>query len=74
MTWNLAPLCTFCGERKPRKTCSLCRQAVYCGTQCQRRHWYEGTKASESPSEVGTPHKKLCRRVFVPGRKGTARV
>lgn len=28
-----------CGTNNPAKRCAFCKQAYYCGVECQRRHW-----------------------------------
>lgn len=40
--------CSTCGEEKPDKKCSKCKQVQYCDRECQRLHWFA--------------HKKLCAR------------
>jgi len=52
----------FWGAAGPRKTCSLCKVAFYCGTECQRAHW------SQTPADLS--HKTQCLRIYVRGSKG----
>ncbi|XP_031633079.1 ankyrin repeat and MYND domain-containing protein 2 [Contarinia nasturtii] len=40
--------CSTCGEEKPDKKCSKCKQVQYCDRECQRLHWFA--------------HKKVCAR------------
>lgn len=47
-------LCSYCQKELQKiNTCSLCRRAMYCDTECQRKHW----KAS---------HKGECSRSAAP--------
>ncbi|CRK92769.1 CLUMA_CG006293, isoform A [Clunio marinus] len=41
--------CKTCGEEKPDKKCSKCKQVQYCDRECQRLHWWM--------------HKKECARL-----------
>lgn len=43
-------LCSTCGDEKPDKKCSKCKQVQYCDRECQRLHWFI--------------HKKECGRVI----------
>lgn len=36
--------CFACGKERARRTCAGCKQAVYCGAECQRSHWKAGHK------------------------------
>lgn len=40
--------CSTCGEEKPGKKCSKCKEVQYCDRECQRLHWFV--------------HKKMCAR------------
>ncbi|XP_011183781.1 ankyrin repeat and MYND domain-containing protein 2 [Zeugodacus cucurbitae] len=40
--------CSSCGNEKPDKKCSKCKQVKYCDRECQRLHWFM--------------HKKTCAR------------
>lgn len=40
--------CSTCGEEKPDKKCSKCKEVQYCDRECQRLHWFM--------------HKKTCAR------------
>lgn len=42
-------LCSTCGDEKPDKKCSKCKQVQYCDRECQRLHW--------------PIHKKECARL-----------
>lgn len=33
-------LCSTCGDEKPDKKCSKCKQVQYCDRECQRLHWF----------------------------------
>lgn len=41
--------CSTCGDEKPDKKCSKCKQVQYCDRECQRLHWWL--------------HKKECARL-----------
>lgn len=41
--------CSTCGDEKPDKKCSKCKQVQYCDRECQRLHWWL--------------HKKECARM-----------
>lgn len=43
--------CSSCGEEKPDKKCSKCKEVQYCDRECQRLHWFM--------------HKKVCARPVV---------
>ena len=36
--------CCVCGATGASKLCGKCRQAKYCSSKCQRRHWTDGHK------------------------------
>ncbi len=48
---SMLPCCASCGKSAEYKRlfCGKCGIAVYCGKQCQKKHWDEG-------------HRKLCRQ------------
>lgn len=46
---DLNTLCSTCGDEKPDKKCSKCKQVQYCDRECQRLHWWL--------------HKKECARL-----------
>uniref|UniRef100_A0A4Y0BN56 MYND-type domain-containing protein n=1 Tax=Anopheles funestus TaxID=62324 RepID=A0A4Y0BN56_ANOFN len=48
--------CSSCGEEKPDKKCSKCKEVQYCDRQCQRLHWFT--------------HKKVCSRPSVAAGEG----
>ncbi|KAL9698920.1 hypothetical protein quinque_002361 [Culex quinquefasciatus] len=52
--------CSSCGEEKPDKKCSKCKEVQYCDRECQRLHWFM--------------HKKVCARPVAPtaGTQGQA--
>lgn len=57
--------CSSCGEEKPDKKCSKCKEVQYCDRECQRLHWFMHKKACSRPqtttsqsstlSSLGTP-------------------
>lgn len=46
---DLNAFCSTCGDEKPDKKCSKCKQVQYCDRECQRLHWWL--------------HKKECARL-----------
>ncbi|XP_053674817.1 ankyrin repeat and MYND domain-containing protein 2 [Anopheles nili] len=54
--------CSSCGEEKPDKKCSKCREVQYCDRQCQRLHWFTHKKVCSRPTgatgEVPSPAAK----------------
>lgn len=46
---DLDAFCVTCGDEKPDKKCSKCKQVQYCDRECQRLHWWL--------------HKKECARL-----------
>lgn len=46
-------VCSSCGEEKPDKKCSKCREVQYCDRQCQRLHWFTHKKFCARPSSTG---------------------
>ncbi|GAB0096235.1 ankyrin repeat and MYND domain-containing protein 2 [Sergentomyia squamirostris] len=55
--------CSSCGEEKPDKKCSKCKEVQYCDRECQRLHWFVHKKActrpeSSSASTTGVAAKK----------------
>lgn len=46
---DLDAFCSTCGDEKPDKKCSKCKQVQYCDRECQRLHWWL--------------HKKECARL-----------
>lgn len=48
--------CSSCGEEKPDKKCSKCKEVQYCDRECQRLHWFM--------------HKKVCARPVAPTTGG----
>lgn len=46
---DLNSFCSTCGDEKPDKKCSKCKQVQYCDRECQRLHWWL--------------HKKECARL-----------
>ncbi|KXJ78877.1 hypothetical protein RP20_CCG003232 [Aedes albopictus] len=45
-------LCSSCGEEKPDKKCSKCKQVQYCDRECQRLHWFMHKKVCARPSST----------------------
>ncbi|XP_050074788.1 ankyrin repeat and MYND domain-containing protein 2 [Anopheles maculipalpis] len=45
--------CSSCGEEKPDKKCSKCKEVQYCDRQCQRLHWFTHKKVCSRPSAAG---------------------
>uniref|UniRef100_A0A182M2T3 MYND-type domain-containing protein n=1 Tax=Anopheles culicifacies TaxID=139723 RepID=A0A182M2T3_9DIPT len=50
--------CSSCGEEKPDKKCSKCKEVQYCDRECQRLHWFT--------------HKKVCSRPLGTGAAGAS--
>lgn len=50
--------CSSCGEEKPDKKCSKCKEVQYCDRECQRLHWFM--------------HKKACSRAQTSTTQPTA--
>uniref|UniRef100_A0AAG5D9K0 MYND-type domain-containing protein n=1 Tax=Anopheles atroparvus TaxID=41427 RepID=A0AAG5D9K0_ANOAO len=46
-------VCSSCGEEKPDKKCSKCKEVQYCDRQCQRLHWFTHKKFCARPSSSG---------------------
>lgn len=46
--------CSTCGEEKPDKKCSKCKQVQYCDRECQRLHWFAHKKVCARP--ISTPN------------------
>ncbi|XP_053687633.1 ankyrin repeat and MYND domain-containing protein 2 [Sabethes cyaneus] len=46
--------CSSCGEEKPDKKCSKCKQVQYCDRECQRLHWFLHKKVCARPSSNAT--------------------
>uniref|UniRef100_A0A6E8VKF3 MYND-type domain-containing protein n=1 Tax=Anopheles coluzzii TaxID=1518534 RepID=A0A6E8VKF3_ANOCL len=42
--------CSSCGEEKPDKKCSKCKEVQYCDRECQRLHWFTHKKVCSRPS------------------------
>jgi hypothetical protein len=52
--------CSSCGEEKPDKKCSKCKEVQYCDRECQRLHWFMHKKAcSRPPTTVNPPPSDL---------------
>lgn len=47
-------LCSSCGEEKPDKKCSKCKEVQYCDRECQRLHWFMHKKVCARPSSTTT--------------------
>lgn len=45
-------LCSSCGEEKPDKKCSKCKEVQYCDRECQRLHWFMHKKVCARPSSI----------------------
>ena len=45
--------CSSCGEEKPDKKCSKCKEVQYCDRQCQRLHWFMHKKTCARPTSGG---------------------
>lgn len=45
-------LCSSCGEEKPDKKCSKCKEVQYCDRECQRLHWFMHKKVCARPSST----------------------
>lgn len=46
--------CSTCGEEKPDKKCSKCKQVQYCDRECQRIHWFMHKKNCARPVSTST--------------------
>lgn len=46
--------CSSCGEEKPDKKCSKCKEVQYCDRECQRLHWFLHKKVCARPSSNAT--------------------
>ncbi|KAL7050097.1 hypothetical protein ACKWTF_003955 [Chironomus riparius] len=50
--------CSTCGDEKPDKKCSKCKQVQYCDRECQRLHWSihkkECARLSSQPAQITT--------------------
>jgi ankyrin repeat and MYND domain-containing protein 2 len=53
--------CSTCGDEKPDKKCSKCKQVQYCDRECQRLHWWlhkkECARLSSTPASAPAPIK-----------------
>lgn len=47
--------CSSCGEEKPDKKCSKCKEVQYCDRECQRLHWFMHKKSCARPVSNSTP-------------------
>lgn len=43
-------LCSACGQERPEKKCSKCKQVQYCDRECQRLHWFVHKKTCARPT------------------------
>ncbi|XP_055536162.1 ankyrin repeat and MYND domain-containing protein 2 [Wyeomyia smithii] len=48
--------CSSCGEEKPDKKCSKCKEVQYCDRECQRLHWFLHKKVCARPLPNATTH------------------
>lgn len=48
---DLASFCSTCGDEKPDKKCSKCKEVQYCDRECQRLHWFIHKKECARPKE-----------------------
>ncbi|XP_059620017.1 ankyrin repeat and MYND domain-containing protein 2 [Phlebotomus argentipes] len=46
--------CSSCGEEKPDKKCSKCKEVQYCDRECQRLHWFMHKKTCTRPEALAT--------------------
>lgn len=46
---DVISVCSSCGEEKPDKKCSKCKEVQYCDRECQRLHWFMHKKACSRP-------------------------
>ncbi|XP_058830344.1 ankyrin repeat and MYND domain-containing protein 2 [Topomyia yanbarensis] len=46
--------CSSCGEEKPDKKCSKCKEVQYCDRECQRLHWFMHKKVCARPSSTAS--------------------
>lgn len=49
---DLASFCSTCGDEKPDKKCSKCKEVQYCDRECQRLHWFVHKKECARPKEA----------------------
>jgi ankyrin repeat and MYND domain-containing protein 2 len=53
---DLNSFCSTCGDEKPDKKCSKCKQVQYCDRECQRLHWWlhkkECARLSSAPAQA----------------------
>ncbi|XP_030644344.1 ankyrin repeat and MYND domain-containing protein 2-like [Chanos chanos] len=56
-----AEFCATCGERGADKRCSLCKMVIYCGSACQRLHWFTHKRICKALQE-----QRVCRERDTP--------
>jgi hypothetical protein len=49
---DLSSFCSTCGDEKPDKKCSKCKEVQYCDRECQRLHWFIHKKECARPKEA----------------------
>lgn len=52
---DLDCFCSTCGDEKPDKKCSKCKQVQYCDRECQRLHWWLHKKECARLSSLPAP-------------------
>uniref|UniRef100_A0A182YKR0 Uncharacterized protein n=1 Tax=Anopheles stephensi TaxID=30069 RepID=A0A182YKR0_ANOST len=56
--------CSSCGEEKPDKKCSKCKEVQYCDRQCQRLHWFTHKKVCSRPTAAaGEPQNSAAKNI-----------
>ena len=59
---DLDAFCSTCGDEKPDKKCSKCKQVQYCDRECQRLHWWlhkkECSRLCSTPVQAPAPVNK----------------
>ena len=53
--------CHCCGAEDATRLCERCREARYCGPECQRKHWH-GEDGGRGDGAGQDEHRRTCRR------------
>lgn len=54
--------CSSCGEEKPDKKCSKCKEVQYCDRECQRLHWFMHKKTCARPTSSSAAGQSQSKR------------